>query len=156
MKAWVLLLIIYANTVAGAAPTNGVAPATTPVPLPLAAPQTNLEVLPALTTQTNPAPPKVEPVRPTTRFSAAAKPPILGPVRAKRIIYGGAAVRVSQRPGFGEIGQLFNPFAPAEYGYPTNASFHWNPYHDARSWPRAFREEKDHEPRGFALFTVGF
>jgi hypothetical protein len=152
-----MLMMFFASATAWAQTPGSEVPASRNSPPPVSvAPQINPNLPPVLAKPTNPVAMPAVLVTPVTRFSAATKPSVIGTVRTNRVTYGGTAVQVSKRPQPKDMLQLINPFTPAEYGYPTNASFFWKPYNDARSWPRAFRDEKDHEPRGFTLITVGF
>jgi hypothetical protein len=89
----------------------------------------------------------------------SAVPPQRSPmfkVTTNRFTYYGAATQIAHQPTARDVLQLFNPFAPPEYGNSHTGYVSWGGLGVSRSLPRTYRDPTTLEPQGFILIGVGF
>lgn len=65
--------------------------------------------------------------------------------------HGGPLAYVAHEKKPSSILQLINPFAPSSLGTGSASVFEWRPGEGAAPLPRAFRDERTHEPLGITI-----
>ena len=65
--------------------------------------------------------------------------------------HGGALAYIAHEKKPSGVLQLINPFAPASLGTGSASMFEWRPGEGAAPLPRAFRDERTHEPVGITI-----